>query len=37
METSIDFKKMQGLVPAIVQDAESDEILMLGFMNRRRL
>lgn len=33
METSIDFKKMQGLVPAIVQDAESDEILMLGFMN----
>ena len=33
METPIDFKKMQGLVPAIVQDAESDEILMLGFMN----
>jgi len=29
----IDFKKMQGLVPAIVQDAGSAEILMLGFMN----
>lgn len=33
MKTQIDFEKMQGLVPTIVQDAESDEILMLGFMN----
>jgi phosphoribosyl-AMP cyclohydrolase len=30
----IDFEKMQGLVPAIVQGASSGEILMLGFMNR---
>src|SRR5947208_5638972 len=30
----IDFKKMQGLVPAIVQDSANNEILMLGFMNR---
>jgi phosphoribosyl-ATP pyrophosphohydrolase/phosphoribosyl-AMP cyclohydrolase len=30
----IDFDKMQGLVPAIVQDAGNGEILMLGFMNR---
>jgi phosphoribosyl-AMP cyclohydrolase len=30
----IDFDKMQGLVPAIVQDGSSGEILMLGFMNR---
>jgi phosphoribosyl-ATP pyrophosphohydrolase/phosphoribosyl-AMP cyclohydrolase len=30
----IDFKKMHGLVPAIVQDASNGEILMLGFMNR---
>lgn len=30
----IDFDKMQGLVPAIVQDAETSEVLMLGFMNR---
>ena len=29
----IDFEKMQGLVPAIVQDSENGEILMLGFMN----
>jgi phosphoribosyl-AMP cyclohydrolase len=29
----IDFKKMDGLVPAIVQDAKTGEVLMLGFMN----
>ena len=33
MKAQIDFKKMQGLAPAIVQDDGSDEILMLGFMN----
>jgi len=31
---NIDFDKMQGLVPAIVQDSGNGEILMLGFMNR---
>jgi len=35
MDPQINFDKMQGLVPAIVQDAESDEILMLGFMNQQ--
>jgi phosphoribosyl-AMP cyclohydrolase len=34
MKPQIDFNKMQGLVPAIVQDADTDEILMLGFMNQ---
>jgi phosphoribosyl-AMP cyclohydrolase len=34
METEIDFEKMQGLAPAIAQDAASGEVLMLGFMNR---
>jgi phosphoribosyl-AMP cyclohydrolase len=29
----IDFGKMQGLVPAVVADWASGEILMLGFMN----
>jgi len=33
MNANIDFQKMQGLVPAIVQDDGSGEILMLGFMN----
>lgn len=31
---NIDFDKMGGLAPAIVQDAESGDVLMLGFMNR---
>ncbi len=31
---NIDFEKMDGLAPAIVQDAENGEVLMLGFMNR---
>ena len=29
----IDFSKMNGLVPAIVQDARTKTVLMLGFMN----
>ncbi len=29
----IDFEKMGGLVPAIVQDAKTKNVLMLGFMN----
>lgn len=32
--TQIDFEKMQGLAPAIVQDADNGEVLMVGFMNR---
>jgi phosphoribosyl-AMP cyclohydrolase len=31
---NIDFEKMQGLVPAIVQDSAGN-VLMLGFMNRK--
>ena len=30
----IDFDKMQGLVPAIIQDADTRQVLMLGFMNK---
>ena len=32
-ETEIDFAKMDGLAPAIVQDATSREVLMVGFFN----
>lgn len=32
--TNIDFDKMGGLVPAIIQDADTRQVLMLGFMNR---
>ena len=31
---NIDFDKMGGLAPAIIQDHETSEVLMLGFMNK---
>jgi len=33
----IDFDKMEGLAPAVIQDAASGELLMVGFMNREAL
>lgn len=30
----MNFDKMQGLIPAIIQDAETRQILMLGYMNK---
>ncbi len=32
-EIKLDFEKMGGLVPVVVQDNVTDEVLMLGFMN----
>jgi phosphoribosyl-AMP cyclohydrolase len=29
----VDFTKLQGLIPAVVQDADTREVLMVGFMN----
>jgi phosphoribosyl-ATP pyrophosphohydrolase/phosphoribosyl-AMP cyclohydrolase len=29
----VDFSKLGGLIPAVVQDDESGEVLMVGFMN----
>ncbi|MDR1814179.1 MAG: bifunctional phosphoribosyl-AMP cyclohydrolase/phosphoribosyl-ATP diphosphatase, partial [Tannerella sp.] len=29
----MDFTKLNGLIPAIVQDAQTGVVLMLGFMN----
>ena len=29
----MDFSKLNGLIPAVVQDADSAEVLMVGFMN----
>jgi phosphoribosyl-AMP cyclohydrolase len=34
---SIDFAKSGGLVPAIIQDHRTGEVLMLGFMNAQAL
>ena len=33
----VDFEKGNGLVPAVVQDADSGEVLMLGYMNQESL
>ena len=33
----MDFKKLGGLIPAIIQDARTDTVLMLGFMNSEAL
>lgn len=37
MNTKIDFEKMNGLVPAIIQDNTTGKVLMLGFMNEEAL
>lgn len=29
----MNYSKLNGLIPAVVQDAESGEVLMVGFMN----
>ena len=33
----MDFSKLDGLVPAVIQDDESGEVLMVGFMNEEAL
>jgi phosphoribosyl-ATP pyrophosphohydrolase/phosphoribosyl-AMP cyclohydrolase len=33
----MDFSKLDGLVPAVIQDADSAEVLMVGFMNDEAL
>jgi phosphoribosyl-ATP pyrophosphohydrolase/phosphoribosyl-AMP cyclohydrolase len=32
-DLELDFEKLDGLLPAIVQDATTGQVLMLGFMN----
>jgi phosphoribosyl-AMP cyclohydrolase len=33
----MDYSKLDGLIPAVVQDADSSEVLMVGFMNEDAL
>ena len=33
----MDYTKFDGLIPAVIQDAESAEVLMVGFMNEEAL
>jgi phosphoribosyl-AMP cyclohydrolase / phosphoribosyl-ATP pyrophosphohydrolase len=35
--TKLDFKKSNGLVPCVVQDATTSKVLMLGYMNEEAL
>ena len=37
MKRTIDFKKNEGLIPAIIQDYKSGDVYMLGFMNEEAL
>ena len=37
MNPELDFDKMSGLLPAVVQDSAEGEVLMVGFMNRQAL
>jgi phosphoribosyl-ATP pyrophosphohydrolase/phosphoribosyl-AMP cyclohydrolase len=34
---AIDYSKLAGLVPAVIQDSETAEVLMVGFMNDEAL
>src|SRR2546428_6521611 len=33
----MDYSKLNGLIPAVIQDAETSEVLMVGFMNEEAL
>ena len=33
----MDFSKLDGLIPAVIQDDDSNEVLMVGFMNQEAL
>ena len=33
----MDFSKLDGLIPAVIQDVTSSEVLMVGFMNEEAL
>ena len=33
----MDFSKLNGLIPAVIQDADTREVLMVGFMNQEAL
>ena len=33
----MDFSKLEGLIPAVIQDFDSAEVLMVGFMNEEAL
>ena len=34
---NVNWEKVNGLVPAIIQDSKSSQVLMLGYMNKEAL
>ena len=36
-DMELDFSKLHGLIPAVIQDASDGEVLMVGFMNQEAL
>jgi len=34
LSDKMDFEKLNGLIPAIIQDHQTNRVLMLGFMNQ---
>jgi phosphoribosyl-ATP pyrophosphohydrolase/phosphoribosyl-AMP cyclohydrolase len=36
-DNTMDFTKLDGLIPAVIQDAATNEVLMVGFMNEEAL
>lgn len=37
MNVDLDFDKLGGLIPAVVQNASDNEVLMVGFMNQEAM
>ncbi len=37
MEKELNFAKLNGLIPCVIQDASTEKVLMLGFMNEEAL
>ncbi len=37
IDLNLDFTKLGGLIPAVLQDADTDAVLMVGFMDRQAL
>lgn len=35
--SKVNYSKLNGLIPAVIQDAETSEVLMVGFMNENAL
>ncbi len=37
MIETMNFEKLGGIIPAVIQDVQTNQVLMVGFMNREAL